>query len=53
MQFRRDVWMWGALYAQQAEMIAASAPEVAPERAEWMPLGVFALTQETATAPVG
>jgi hypothetical protein len=33
-------------YAQQAEAIAASAPEVAPEAAEWMPLGVFALTQD-------
>lgn len=33
-------------YTQQAEQIAASAPEVAPEKAEWMPLGVFALTQD-------
>ena len=33
-------------YAQQAEVIATSAPEVAPEKAEWMPLGVFALTQD-------
>jgi hypothetical protein len=33
-------------YAQQAESIVASAPEVAPEKAEWLPLGVFALTQD-------
>ena len=30
----------------QAETIIESAPEVAPEQAEWMPLGVFALTQD-------
>ena len=33
-------------YTQQAEQIAGSAPEVAPDTAEWMPLGVFALTQD-------
>jgi hypothetical protein len=33
-------------YAQQAEQIAGSAPEVAPDKAEWMPLGVFALTPD-------
>ena len=33
-------------YAVQAETIIESAPEVAPEQAEWMPLGVFALTQD-------
>lgn len=33
-------------YAQQAEDIVASAPEVAPENGEWLPLGVFALTQD-------
>ena len=39
-------------YAQQAEAIVDSAPEVAPEQAEWMPLGVFALTQDgQATGP--
>lgn len=31
---------------QQAEDIAASAPEVAPEKGEWMSLGVFALTPD-------
>jgi hypothetical protein len=33
-------------YAQQAEQIVQSAPDVAPEQAEWMPLGVFALTPD-------
>ncbi len=33
-------------YAQQAEDIVAAAPEVAPEDADWMPLGVFALTPD-------
>jgi hypothetical protein len=33
-------------YAQQATTLAASAPEIKPEEAEWMPLGVFALTQD-------
>ena len=33
-------------YTQQAEEIATSAPEVAPDKAEWMPLGVFALTPD-------
>jgi hypothetical protein len=33
-------------YAQQAEAIASSAPEVDPAKAEWMPLGVFALTPD-------
>jgi hypothetical protein len=33
-------------YAQQAESIIANAPEIAPEKAEWLPLGVFALTQD-------
>jgi hypothetical protein len=35
-----------AEYAQQAEAIVESAPEIAPEQADWMPLGVFALTQD-------
>jgi hypothetical protein len=33
-------------YAQQAETIAASAPETPPADAQWMPLGVFALTPD-------
>lgn len=33
-------------YAEQAEQIAGNAPKVAPEKAEWMPLGVFALTPD-------
>jgi hypothetical protein len=41
-------------YAQQAEELAASAPETPPENMEWMSLGVFALTQDgqaTGTQP--
>jgi hypothetical protein len=37
-------------YAQQAETIATSAPEVAPDKADWMPLGVFALTPDGQTS---
>ncbi len=33
-------------YTQQAEQIATSVPEVSPDDVEWMPLGVFALTQD-------
>jgi len=33
-------------YTQQAEAIAASAPETPPADAEWLPLGVFALTPD-------
>lgn len=33
-------------YAAQAQTLAESAPEVDPEQTEWMPLGVFALTQD-------
>jgi len=33
-------------YAQQAETIAAGAPQAKPENSEWLPLGVFALTQD-------
>jgi hypothetical protein len=33
-------------YTQQAATIAASAPDIQPQNAEWMPLGVFALTQD-------
>ena len=35
-------------YTQQAEQIVASAPEVAPDKVEWLPLGVFAMTQARA-----
>ncbi|TWT78738.1 hypothetical protein CA13_01350 [Planctomycetes bacterium CA13] len=37
-------------YAQQAQEIASSVPEVEPDSVEWMPLGVFALTQEEGSA---
>ena len=33
-------------YAEQADAIAASAPQTNPESSEWLPLGVFALTQD-------
>ena len=33
-------------YAQQADALAASAPPTKPESSEWLPLGVFALTQD-------
>ncbi|MCE9606005.1 MAG: hypothetical protein K8U03_14005 [Planctomycetia bacterium] len=33
-------------YAQQADAIAASAPNTKPEDSEWLPLGVFAVTQD-------
>jgi hypothetical protein len=35
-------------YAKQAEAIAASAPETKPEKADWMPIGVFAMTADGA-----
>ncbi len=33
-------------YAQQAAALAASAPVATTQQAEWLPLGVFALTQD-------
>jgi len=33
-------------YTEQAATIAASAPEVAADKMEWLPLGVFALTED-------
>ncbi len=33
-------------YAAQAQTISANVPEVDPETIDWMPLGVFALTQK-------
>ena len=33
-------------YAEQADAIAAGAPQTKPESSEWLPLGVFALTQD-------
>ena len=39
-------------YAEQAETIIASSPEISADKAEWLPLGVFALTQDgQATGP--
>lgn len=33
-------------YAQQAATIASSAPDTPPEQSDWLPLGVFAITQD-------
>jgi hypothetical protein len=33
-------------YAEQAQQIAANVPDVEPEQVEWLPLGVFALTEK-------
>jgi hypothetical protein len=33
-------------YAQQAEEIATTPPSAEPEKGDWLPLGVFALTQD-------
>ena len=33
-------------YAQQAEAIATSVPDVKPADSDWMPLGVFAITPD-------
>jgi hypothetical protein len=33
-------------YAEQAGAIVASAPQTKPDSSEWLPLGVFALTQD-------
>src|SRR6185295_13859608 len=33
-------------YSQQAEALVESTPDTDPSKAEWMPLGVFAITQD-------
>ena len=33
-------------YTQQAEQIATNVPQADPDQVDWMPLGVFALTQD-------
>ena len=33
-------------YAEQAQTIAENIPEVTPEEVDWMPLGIFALTED-------
>jgi len=37
-------------YTEQAQTIATSIPEVEPEEVEWMPLGIFALTEDGAAS---
>jgi hypothetical protein len=39
-------------YAQQADTIAASGSQSNPENSEWLPLGVFALTQDNQASGV-
>ena len=39
-----------AEYADQAQAIATSIPETAPAEEDWMPLGVFAVTQDSESA---
>ncbi len=39
-------------YAEQAQEIASNVPEVEPDKVEWMPLGVFALTPKDGEALV-
>jgi hypothetical protein len=38
-------------YAGQAEQLAASVPKVEPEKVEWLPLGVFAVTSQQGGEP--
>ena len=37
-------------YAQQAQEIASNIPDVQPDDVEWLPLGVFALTEKEGSA---
>lgn len=37
-------------YAAQAQQIANAVPQVDPQQVQWMPLGVFALTQKDGSA---
>jgi hypothetical protein len=37
-------------YADQAQQIAESVPDVQPDNVQWLPLGVFALTPKEGTA---
>lgn len=41
-----QVYCTEAEYADQAQAIAESAPDIPAEECEWMPLGVFALTED-------
>ncbi len=41
-----EVYATADEYATQAEEIVARAPETPPENADWLPLGVFAVTQD-------
>ncbi|WP_182870906.1 hypothetical protein [Stieleria mannarensis] len=48
--YNNEVICTSAEYAQQAQEIAASVPEVPPAEVEWLPLGVFALTIDGGSA---
>jgi hypothetical protein len=48
--YNDEVLCTAAEYVEQAQEIATNIPEVDPETVEWMPLGVFALTQEQGSA---
>ena len=37
-------------YAEQAQAIASNVPDVDPEKVDWLPLGVFALTEKEGSA---
>ncbi|MFI4874584.1 MAG: hypothetical protein ACIALR_04575 [Blastopirellula sp. JB062] len=41
-----EVYCTEAEYADQAQTIAESAPDIPADQCEWMPLGVFALTED-------
>lgn len=48
--YEGDVIATADEYATQAQEIATNVPEVNPDEVEWMPLGVFALTQKEGSA---
>lgn len=44
--YNNEVVATSAEYAAQAQTIASNVPDVAADEVEWMPLGIFALTQK-------
>ncbi|MEN1680547.1 MAG: hypothetical protein AAGJ46_13235 [Planctomycetota bacterium] len=48
--YEGDVIASAAEYTSQAQEIAAAVPDVEPDAVEWMPLGVFALTEKGGAA---
>ena len=47
--YNDEVVATAAEYTEQAQAIVAAVPDVDPEMVEWMPLGIFALTQKEGT----